>query len=393
MATLGPTIDTTGISAPSYADILAELQNAYWSIYGSDAVLTPDTQDGQFLAILAQAISDANQVAIAIYSAYSPAGAQGAGLASVVKINGLTKQSASNSTADVVLTGVGGTVITGGQIGDNLGLNTVWNLPPSVTIDPITGTVEVTATCNAAGAVAAAAGSLANILTPTLGWQEVTNPDDAVAGAPVESDAALRQRQAASTALPAQAIVEGIYAAVAAIPGVSELKIYENPADTTDDNSLPPHSISVVALGGDAQIIAQTIALKKTPGTATYGAVSEQVIDQNGVPLTINFNQLQIVPLDVTITVKALVGYTSAIGLEIQSAVAAFVNSLDIGEDSYLNRLIAAASLGGVGDGATFVVTGVTQSVKPAAQEAADVDMTYDQQASLALADVTITVS
>ncbi len=55
MATLAPQITAAGITSPDYSDILAELQDGYYSIYGSDAVLTSDSQDGQLLAIFAQA--------------------------------------------------------------------------------------------------------------------------------------------------------------------------------------------------------------------------------------------------------------------------------------------------------------------------------------------------
>ncbi|MGC8170052.1 baseplate J/gp47 family protein, partial [Salmonella enterica] len=76
--------------------------------------------------------------------------------------------------------------------------NNIWNLPASVTIPP-SGLITVTATCAAIGAVSAPAGTITTINTPTRGWQSVTNPADAVPGAEVESDAALRSRQKIST--------------------------------------------------------------------------------------------------------------------------------------------------------------------------------------------------
>ena len=54
MATLGIQILPTGPLAPSYADILQALRNSFWSIYGSDADLDDDSQDGQMLAVFAQ---------------------------------------------------------------------------------------------------------------------------------------------------------------------------------------------------------------------------------------------------------------------------------------------------------------------------------------------------
>ena len=77
MATLAAQISSTGISAPDYADIFAELQSMYWQIYGTDADLDPDSQDGQLLAIFAQAIYDCNMLAVTVYNAFSPATAQG----------------------------------------------------------------------------------------------------------------------------------------------------------------------------------------------------------------------------------------------------------------------------------------------------------------------------
>ena len=78
ITTTAPTIDATGITAPSYADVLAFIQAKYQAIYGADIYLGNDSQDGQFLGVIAQAISDANSVAVAVYNAFSPATAQGA---------------------------------------------------------------------------------------------------------------------------------------------------------------------------------------------------------------------------------------------------------------------------------------------------------------------------
>lgn len=392
MATLAPQISSTGISGPDYADILAQLQNAYWSIYGSDAVLTADSQDGQFLAVVAQAIYDCGQVAIAAYNSFSPASAQGAALSKNVKLNGLTRLVATNSQAVVTIVGQNGTVITGGIVGDGLGLNTQWSLPDTVTI-PGSGTIDVTATCTVAGATTAAAGSLTNILTPTLGWQSVTNAAIAAAGQPVETDAELRKRQTLSTALPAQTILEAMYAAIAAISGVSRLTIHENSADAADSDGVPGHTIAAIVLGGDVVQIATTIAEKKTPGTGTAGNVTELIVDENGVPSSIRFYELALVPMSVAVTIKALPGYTSVVGTQLQQNIADFLNALDIGEDSYLARLYTPANVGGTGQGATFYVTAITQARKPAANLAADVVIAFNEAAICAIADVALTVT
>ena len=355
---LAAQITPTGIIAPSYDDILAQLKFAYKTIYGQDAYLEPDSQDGQLLAIFAQAINACNQMAISVYNAYSPASAQGGGLSSVVKINGLKRLSASDSTVDVVIGGVVGTIINGGVVGDDLGLGTRWALPDVVTI-PIEGEITVTATSLVEGVVNAPAHSIIKILTPTRNWQTVDNISAASPGQPVEPDATLRQRQSVSTALPAQTVFDAIIAAVANIPGVSRYKGYENDSGTTDDNGIPGHSISLVVEGGDVQAIGEAIANKKTPGTGTYGTTDVLTIDPKGIPNTIHFFQLEEVVLSITIRIKPMVGYVSTTGDAIIASVVQFVNGLDIGEYSYLSRLYGPANLSG---DAAMDATGQTQA-------------------------------
>lgn len=359
MASLAAQITPAGISAPDFDNTLAQLQNGAASIYGSDLVTSPDNQDVQYLSIFAQAITDANQTLIAVYNSYSPANAQGAGLSSIVKINGLTREEPSNSQVIVTITGQVGIPINNGLIGDNLNLGTTWTLPAEVTI-PNSGTIDVTATCTQQGAITVAPNSLTQILNPTLGWQTVTNgANSASPGNPVEMDSTLRQRQAVSTALPSQTILEGIQGALASLSGVGRLKLYQNDLKVADANGIPASSIAVVISGGDATQIASAIALKKAPGTGTFGTTSEVIINSNGVPNTINFFPLTNLALSLVITITPLTGFVATTEALIQQAVAAFINGLDIGETSFLNRLWGPANLSG--DAAT-TATGMTQA-------------------------------
>lgn len=412
MATLAAQVSATGISAPDYADIYAQLQSLYWQIYGTDADLDPDSQDGQLIAVFAQAIYDTNMLAVAVFQAYSPTYAQGAGLSSVVKINGIRRDVATASTVPVTLTGTYGTPVVGALIGDSLNLNTQWSIP-NVTIGE-GGTVDTTATSTADGAVTAGAGTLTEILTPIAGWQEVTNTAAATVGAPVETDAALRQRQSRSTALPAQTPLESIYANVADVVGVERLKVYENDTDVTDALGIPSHSICAVVEGGVAQDICAAIAAKKSPGTGTYGTTTVIVIDQNGVPDTIDYFVLQDVPVTVSVVVEPLAGWVTSTEALIQQAVAGWLNSLDIGVVDYLNKLWAPANLNGdvtlaavnaylTAQGqtpvtqpqldalsATYNVTAITQGVTGAALVAADVPIAFNQAAQGMAASVNV---
>jgi len=385
ITTTAPTIDPTGITAPVFADILSFLQAQYRAIYGADIVLSADSQDGQFLAIIASAINDANATAIAIYNAFSPSTAQGASLSSVVKINGIARAIATFSTVDVLITGVAGTTVVNGVVQDTAGFK--WNLPASVVI-PVGGQLTVTATCQSIGDITALAGTVTKIATPTLHWQTVTNPSAAAEGAPVESDAALRIRQTKSTAIPSLTVLDGIIGAVASLTGVTRYRGYENDTAATDANGIPSHSISLVVEGGDAVAIANAIAAKKTPGAGTYGTTTETVIDVYGIPHPIHFFRPSNVPITVEISLTALTGYISAIGVEIQKAVSDYINALAIGQKVMLTRIYVPANLSGSPDGATFEITALTLN-----GSGSDIAIAFNEVATCVPSDVTLTVT
>lgn len=390
LPTLACTISSTGISAPTFSDIVSSLTASFQSIYGSDIYLGADSQDGQLIAVFSQAISDCNQATIATYNSFSPGTAQGTALSSNIKINGLARLVSSNSTVDVTIVGQAGSPITNGVVQDSAKNN--WDLPPLVTI-PNTGQIIVTATCETPGAINAAIGTVTEIVTPTLGWQTVTNASAAAPGAPVETDAALRVRQAASTALPSLTILEGIIGGVASIAGVSRYQGYENDTDTTDANGLPSHSMSIVVEGGDATAIATVIATKKAPGTGTYGTTTETIIDTVQVIHTINFFRPTDVSIVVQINLKKLAGYTTTIGNEIAAAVANAISTLSIGSDVLVNKLFSAGNLPGTADGATFDISSILIARDLNAPAASNVVIAFNEVAVGLVANVTITAT
>lgn len=347
-------VDATGFHYPDYPTVLQYLTDEYKAIYGADTYLAPDSQDGQWLAIQALAIFDTMQVAAAVYSSFSPLTAQADALSRNVKINGIRRRAATYSTADLLIIGTAGTVIANGQAEDTLSQK--WNLPASVTIPP-GGSITVTATAVDIGAITAAANTINKIATPTLGWQSVDNVAAATVGDPVETDAELRRRQTFSTALPSLTVLDGTIGAVASVPGVTRFRGYENDSDVTDTNGIPAHSIAIVVEGGDQQAIGDAIAIKKTPGTGTYGTTTVTTYDQYGLPNLINFFRPTPATIGVEVTIQALTGYTTGFADLIAAAVAASIQALEIGDDVLITKLYVPANLPGQAAGATFDIT------------------------------------
>lgn len=343
-------IDSTGYRYADYPTFLAYVQSSYRGIYGSDIYLGADSMDGQWTAILAQMLYDVATVGSSTYNSFSPASAQGVGLSRNVKINGLERDIPTHSTADVDVGGTAGTVITNGIAVDTL--NQQWALPASVTI-PFGGTVTVTATAVEEGAVVAAANTINGIFTPTLGWQTVNNGAAATPGAPVETDAALRIRQAESTANPSLTVLEGTYGSIANTVGVQYVQVWENFTNTNDGNSQVPHSILAVVDGGSVTDVAQAIQVHKTPGTDPWSGPthsghnqSQVVYDSRGMPITIGFFQPPLIAtIGVQVSLTPGVGWTTDFETTIALQISTYINSLGIGTGSQFNGSVRVIPL------------------------------------------------
>lgn len=390
LTTLAASVTATGISAPAYADVLLSLQASFRAIYGSDAYLEADSQDGQFLAVIAKAIDDCNQSAVAVYNSFSPATAQGARLSSLVALNGMTRAVSSNSQATMLLGGTSGTIIVAGKVRDLSGR--LWSLPATVTITN-TGTLLTTATCDELGAIAANTNTLTQIATPTLGWQTATNTSAASLGAPVETDAALRRRQAASVAQPSTTVLAGLQGALQSLAGVTRARVLENDSDVATSEGLPPHSVAAIVLGGDASQIAATILAKKSIGCATHGTTTVYpVVDAAGIVYSIKYFVPTPVRIRVGVSISTMPDYSSDVGLALRQAIVDYVSSLPFGDDVLFTRLYLPAMLFGSGSYQKYEVVGLSVAKGTDALATSDIVVAFNEQPSCVLADVVLTV-
>ncbi len=366
-------IDTTGYHFADFPSFLTWIQDQYRGIYGADVYLEADSQDGQFLAILAQAFYDTASLGASVFNSFSPVTAQGVGLSRNVKINGISRRTPSRSTVDVLCVGQTGITVTGGVIIDTL--KQKWDVPTFTF--PDAGEITVTAVSQVDGAVQAESDTVNQIFTPTLGWQTVNNDAAATPGAPVESDAELRARQALSVANPSLTVLDGTVGGVGNLDGVTKVRGYENDTEITDANSIPAHSISICVVGGDSQEIADEIGLHKTPGTGTYGNTSETVYDAHGMPLTIAFNRAVTATIQCTVTIATNVAWSSDYESLLIDAIAASINAGKIGDPILYTKLFGVAYLPGTPASGSFDVASIELGKNSGMQSAANVTLTY----------------
>lgn len=183
------------------------------------------------------------------------------------------------------------------------------------------------------GDIALPAGALINIQTPISGWISINNSSPGLTGRNLEIDDELRERRTRSLKLAGAGTVDAIRARILNITGVTAAIVNENVTDTTI-GSLPPHSFETLVLGGDNQVIANTIWTAKPAGIPTYGNVTNTIIDTAGKSHIVYFSR------PVKLYIYASIALTKDMALYpingdsvIKSAIANQINNLEVGED------------------------------------------------------------
>ena len=396
MSYFAPYIDATGIHVPEYVDFRDKLLSDYRRIMGTDEngediYLGEDTQDYQFISVVSLALNDAAAALVDCYNSRNPDYASGASLDYILPINGIKRNLPTNSKVDLTVTGQAGANMPANlQAKDQNGY--IWRIPSVFTYGN-DGKAQVPAVCTTAGAIQADAGTITQINTPTAYWYSVTNPLPATPGQNLETDAVARSRRAISIGLPSRSILDGITAALQNISGIGRLKVIENNENETDAHGVPAHSICVVAENGDDSAIAQSILLKKAPGTGTYGDQQITVQDGYGNPKIVRFFRPIQATIYPTITVKALSGWDASMVDAIKAALAAYANSVEIGgvyNISYLWSLAFSAS--GSGIPSLSVQSVVAKKGTAGSNVASEIHLGFNEIAVCTPANVSVTV-
>lgn len=129
--------------------------------------------------------------------------------------------------------------------------------------------------------------------------------------------------------MPAQSIIESIYAGVLALDGVTYCRAYQNITGSTDGRGIPAHEVALVVLGGDDDEIAETLFNRVPAGVNTYGTTTVSLTDVQGFSYDLNFSRPAEVPIhvEVDVTVVDSSVYPSDGDAQIIAAILAYVSS------------------------------------------------------------------
>jgi len=302
-----PKFTPEGIQVQTFQEIYDELAAGYRDIYGEDINLDPDSPDGQRVAIETQLVLDAQSFGALEYNQRDPDFALGQSLNSIIKLAGISRRPATRSQVDVVVTTDRPlTLPPDYAVEDDLGQ--AWTTLNAIDIPP--GATTVTLFAENFGAVEADPATIVNPVTVVIGVLSVTNPLAAVVGIDEETDQELRVRRNRSLETPQSSSTGRMFTALASLPNVTDVAVYENDTDITDADGIPAHSLWVVVEGGAVSDIVESMVKNKTGGKGIVGAVtgtfSEDVLRPDGSTFTIvhsmTFDRPSLVPVLVRLT-------------------------------------------------------------------------------------------
>jgi uncharacterized phage protein gp47/JayE len=320
-------VTPTGFNRKRLDLLLEELNDEVKSIFGDNFNVSPESTQGQINGVVSESNANLWEIAEAAYDAFNPSAATGVSLSNLVQLNGIERLPATSSRANLLLTGTPLTVIPVSSLVSTSDTGQQFSTESEVIIDG-GGTTTVFASALIVGDIPAVATTITVIDTPITGWTATNNPVDAIEGREEETDVELRSRRFRSVALPAQAIIDAIFAGVADVDGVTQTTVLENDTNVTDGDGLPPHSFQVVVVGGADEDIANTIWLKKPAGILSFGNTTVQILDSQDIPHDISFSRPTTVDIFVEVTLTTFDDYPSDGDEQVKQAIVDYANGI-----------------------------------------------------------------
>jgi uncharacterized phage protein gp47/JayE len=383
--------DSTGVIYDKYVDIIAWCIADTVEKFGASTDTSEEEWIGHTLRIMSTLVANSNEVQQAVYDALSIANSTGTQLDNLVALIGLLRRQATHSTATLKLTSDRATTVPiGTMYGTESGVNFMTTVEQVFTG---AGWANVASRCTVAGAIAAEAGEIDQIVNSVAGIISVTNPSDATVGKSRETDQELKEAHTIATATAGKSDLGSIFEALRLVDNVSAVYANENKENYTVDG-LPGQRIHFSLIGGTDEDIATAIYYNRTSSIKSYGAQSVTIYDEElARQNTEYFDRASQVPLFVTINLTKIDGLWPDDGQDqIRTNLVAHFASFRIGQDVIHDALYGSAF--GV-SGVMAATIKIGTSASPTSET--DLEMTYLQKAvltaALAVTNVVISVS
>lgn len=257
----------------------------------------------------------------------------------------------------------------------------------NLTINKVLKMAQVS--CDEIGPLPQLANSITTIATPVLGWDSVTNPEEATLGRYKETDEELRERFRNSKFMQSANIIESLLDGLRNVDGVSDVVVYENDTDTTDAFGVPAKSFMPIVLGGSNTAVAQVIWANKPTGILSHGNTTVTIYDTQDMPHQISFKRPTPVPVYVKVDVSSTGGLAGDAVARIKQAVYDNLTAnYSIGDDIIYSRLYTP-----VNSVPGHQVNSLTLGTAPNPVGTSNIAIAFDEVGAFSLDYITVTVT
>lgn len=393
------TFNATGLTVETASEITAALDAGFQGIYGADINVDQNSPDGQAIGILTQIAVDLRELLVEINNSFDPDQAIGAQLDQRCAINGIARQGATYTVQPVSVTVNQNVSLAGLDANFNSATGTGYTVSDSngnqyilaSSIALTAGTTSLSFRAAKLGAINVPINTITTPITIVAGVTAINNPSAALSvGQNQESDPQFRVRRQRSVALTSNGYLNGLEAALLALPNVTGAAVYENVTDAVDGDGIPAHGIWAVVEGGANSDIANTIYMKKSDGANMKGSIVVNETSPTGVIVPIRFDNPTATPLFLAFTIKQTIAGFSFNTAGIKAYIAANL-SYEVGAfaETSVPTAVAVAAINSLGGGGvpvlmTISLDGITYTDFIASSKGS--------QFTVAAADISITV-
>ena len=390
-----------GFARPRLPEIQEQFEEEMRAAFGQDLVLSPDSPDGQDVGIRSEGTALLWELAESVYNSFNPDVVTGAAQDRLYSLNGITRKPGTASTAVVTLKGEIGTLVPAGSLvlssvkDPTLGEAPVFVLVADTTITA-SGEIDANFESQIVGEISSDPETITEISTTVAGWTEANNAESAVLGTPRETDEAFRIRRRRSIGISAVNVIDSIHAAIADVDGVSYVFVHENLGPDVDGNGLPPHSIRPVIVGGGDQEVGEAIYAKVPVGISSIGSTTVPVLTRYDYEREIGFVRPTSVDVFVQIDLKTNSRFPANGHADIIDAIVSYVNGsfpyggergFGVGETVCRSRFFTPINSV---SGHTVLNLNIGRDLSSLA--AADIDLSYDEVASITAENIAVAI-
>lgn len=329
-------INAQGVIIPDTSTIKDEVEAEYKEIYGADFIVDSSTEQGRQIdaeitsrmSVIRNNAKLANQI--------NPNLSEQNFLDAIYALANGERDQAERSTVTCTITGIQGTIIPAGNRIQDVNREE-WEATVAIVI-PASGTVDSSFISINFGPIFADIGEVNTIVDGELGWETVTNANDAVPGKFEQNDVSTRRQRKVELGGNAINNTLAIVTAINALENVSSLTFRENISESQliiDGVDMNPKSTYICVDGGVDQDIADEYYRVRSGGSDFNGDTLVPVTDTTSLQeIQVRFDRPDDKPKLVIVTVKVGSGIDPVDN--IKTAVVNYANGFVDGEEGFV---------------------------------------------------------